>query len=76
MYPCLSVDEILRLLARGLVASKGKATAVALACCCKCFEGPVLDTLWETRDRLFLADSPLTEEARGVLHQLPKLTEL
>ena len=76
MYPCLGVDEILRLLAHELVASKAKATAVALACCYKRFEDSVLNTLWETQDRLFLVDSPLTEEARGVLYQLPKLTEL
>ena len=52
MHPCLCVDEILRLLACELVASKEKAVAVALACCCKGFEEPVLDALWETQDRL------------------------
>ena len=52
MHPCLSVDEILRFLARELVASNKKATAVSLACCCKCFEDPVLDTLWETQNEL------------------------
>lgn len=51
-HPCLWVDEILRILARRLVASGAKATAVALACCCKSFEDPVLDALWETQDRL------------------------
>jgi len=49
MHPCLSVDEIVRLIAYELVASQGRATAVALACCCKSFEDPVLDTLWETQ---------------------------
>lgn len=53
MNPCLSVDEILRLLARGLVASEAKASSVSLACCCKSFEDPVLDVLWETQERLF-----------------------
>jgi hypothetical protein len=52
MHACLSVDEILRLLACELVGSEAKATAVALACCCKNFEDPALDALWETQDRL------------------------
>ena len=52
MHACLSVDEILRLLAYELVDSEAKATAVSLACCCKIFEEPVLDELWETQDRL------------------------
>ena len=51
MHPCLSVDEILRLLAYKLVGSEAKATVVALACCCKSFEDPALDALWETQDR-------------------------
>ena len=52
MHPCLSVDEILRLLAFKLVASGAKATTVSLACCCRSFEDPVLDVLWETQDGL------------------------
>jgi len=52
MHPCLAVDEILRLLARILAASKANTTAVALACCCKTFEEPMLDELWRTQDRL------------------------
>ena len=52
MYACLNVDEITRRIASELVASGGKATAVALACCCKSFEDPVLDTLWETQGQL------------------------
>ena len=52
MHPCLNVDEILRLLACELVASKARATAVALASCCRSFEDPVLDALWETQDQL------------------------
>ena len=52
MHRCLSVDEILRLLACELVASEAKATATALACCCKTFEDPVLDVLWEAQDQL------------------------
>jgi len=52
MHPCLGVDEVLRLLACELVASGAKATAVSLARCCKGFEDPVLDALWETQERL------------------------
>lgn len=52
MHLCFGVDEILSLFARELVMSEAKATAVALACCCKGFEEPVLDALWETQDRL------------------------
>ena len=46
MHPCFNVDEIVRLLACQLVASKAEATAVSLACCCKILEDPVLATLW------------------------------
>jgi len=52
MHACLNVDEIVRLLACELVASGGKGTAAALACCCKNFEEPVLDALWEVQDQL------------------------
>lgn len=52
MHPCLNVDEILRLFACELVASEAKATAVALACCYRSFENPVLDVLWETQNEL------------------------
>ena len=52
MHNCLSVDEIVRLLACTLVASGAKGTAVALACCSKGLEAPVLDALWETQDQL------------------------
>ena len=52
MHPCLSVDEILRLFACELVVSEAKAATVALACCCKSFEEPVLDALWETQYQL------------------------
>ena len=51
MHACLNVDEIIRLIARELVASESKATAAALACRRKTFEDPVLDTLWETQGR-------------------------
>ena len=53
MHLCLSVDEIVRLLAHRLVASGKKATAVALACCCKKCEDPVLDALWREQQRLY-----------------------
>ena len=52
MHRCLHVDEIVRLIASELVTSEGKGTAVSLACCCKSFEDPVLDTLWATQDQL------------------------
>jgi hypothetical protein len=52
MHACLSVDEIVRLIASELVAFGGDATAVALACCCKNFEDPVLDALWVTQTLL------------------------
>ena len=61
MHTCLNVDEILRLIACELVASKGRTTAVALACCCKNFEDPVLDALWERQDRL----TPLLKSLPG-----------
>jgi hypothetical protein len=48
MHPCLNVDEILRLIA----ASTWRETTVALACCCKSFEDPALDALWERQDKL------------------------
>ena len=52
MHACLNVDEIIRLIVHQLVRSRAKATAIALACCCKNFEDPVLDVLWETQDGL------------------------
>jgi len=52
MHACLNVDEIVRLIACELFASGGNATAVGLACCCKSYEDPVLDTLWAAQDRL------------------------
>ena len=52
MHPCLRVEEIVRLVASELVASKAEETSVALACCCKNFEDPVLDSLWEIQQRL------------------------
>ena len=53
MHPCLNLDEIVRLIAGELVASKANSAAAALACCRKSFEDPVLDVLWETQERLF-----------------------
>ena len=52
MHSCLGLDEIVRLIACELVDSRDTATTVALACCCKTFEDPVLDTLWETQEKL------------------------
>ena len=61
MHACLNVDEIVRLIACELVASNEEVCAVALACCCKSFEDPVLDVLWRTQVRLF----PLLESFPG-----------
>ena len=52
MHPCLGVGQVLRLLACELVAVGARGTTVALATCCKSFEDPVLDALWETQGRL------------------------
>ena len=52
MHHWLCVHEIVRLIARELVASQGEATSVALASCCKSLEDPVLDVLWQTQERL------------------------
>ena len=52
MHVCLNVNEIVRLIACELIESRNKATAVALACCRKSFEDPVLDALWETQEGL------------------------
>jgi hypothetical protein len=62
MHGCLNVDEILRLLACELVASKANATAVSLACCCRSFEDPALDALWETQDQLLHLLKSLPED--------------
>ena len=66
MHPCLKVDEILRLLACKLVESEAKTTAVSFACCCKDFEDPVLDALWESQDRLL----PLLKSFPGDVWEL------
>jgi len=65
MHRCLSADEILSLFARELVASEAEATTVALACCCKSFEKPVLDILWETQERLTPLLKCLPQEVWG-----------
>ena len=52
MHACLNVDEIVRLIARELIGSGGRGTAVSLACCCKSLEDPVLDALWAKHEPL------------------------
>ena len=52
MHTCLNMDEIIRLIASELIASRAGTTAISFACCRKNFEDPVLDVLWETQDRL------------------------
>ncbi|KAF9786390.1 hypothetical protein BJ322DRAFT_1108246 [Thelephora terrestris] len=61
MHDCLNVDEIVRLLVSGLVACGWKETAVALACCCKKFEDPVLGVLWKEQKRLDVLLATLPE---------------
>ena len=57
MHPCLRVDEIVRHVASELVASKWEETVATFARCCKSFEDPALDALWETQHKL----NPLLE---------------
>ena len=52
MHPCLCVDEIVRLIAEELFETGTEADVVSLALCCKSFEDPALDVLWETQDDL------------------------
>jgi len=53
MHACLNVDEILRGISRELIGTPGgEGAVVALACCCKSFEDPVLDTLWIRQNEL------------------------
>ena len=40
------IDEILRPIA-GCVIDLDESSAIALACCCKAFEEPVLSSYWE-----------------------------
>ena len=53
MHACLNAHEIVRLIAHELITSKAKATTAALSCCCKSFEDPALDALWNTQEELF-----------------------
>ena len=48
MHLCFREEKIVRHIALHLVGAKQKASAVALACCCKSFEDPALDALWAT----------------------------
>ena len=70
MHLFLKTDDILELLARELVQSELKATAVSLACCCRGFEDSLLGVLWKTQDRLTpllkcLPQEVWAEEDRG-----------
>jgi len=62
MHACLNMDEIVRLIACELVVSRAEATTVALACCHKGFEDPVLDALWETQEHLLPLLKSLPED--------------
>lgn len=48
-HQVLEVDEILRVVA-ACVVDVHPPTAVSLACCAKCFEEPILSTLWKTQE--------------------------
>jgi hypothetical protein len=56
-YKVFEIDEILRPIA-GYVVDNCESNAIALACCCKAFEEPVLSLYWK--------DQPLDKLA-GVL---------
>ena len=62
MHACLNVDEIVRIITFELVVSKAKAAVVYFACCCKNFEGPVLDVLWEIQNELLPLLKSLPED--------------
>lgn len=63
-----------------LVVSKACETAVAFASCCRSFEDPVMDTLWEAQDRLtpllkcFPQDVWKEEGGRFVSQPMPLLS--
>ena len=78
MHDILNVDEIVRLLASALVTSWWKATAVALACCCRNFEGPALDELWKEQKKLYplletFPDGVWDEESQGFVSRQSSL---
>lgn len=62
MHRCLYIHEIVELIASELTVGGGRATAVALACCCKNFEDPVLDALWTTQNELMPLLKTLPED--------------
>ena len=68
MHACLSVYEIIRIVAKELVTSGAKASVVALASSCKSLEDPVLDELWRTQDRLL----PLLKSFPGDVWKVEK----
>lgn len=47
-HKIFGIDEILRPIA-GYVVDLDGSSAIALACCCKAFEEPVLSMYWEHR---------------------------
>ena len=65
MHACLQVDEIVRIIAYELVSSQGRTSAVALACCCRSFEDPALDALWETQHLLTPLLKTFPEDVRN-----------
>lgn len=48
MYQVLQLDELVRNIAYCADnTNQGSASLLALACCCKLLEGPVMDILWQ-----------------------------
>lgn len=62
-HKVFEVDEILRPIA-GYVVDLDGSSAIALACCCKAFEEPVLSLYWECQ-RLDKLASVLPEGVLG-----------
>ena len=50
MHAYLDVDEVVRLITCKLITSQVKATAIALTCCHKNHEDPVLYISWKTQE--------------------------
>jgi hypothetical protein len=56
MHHVFELDEILRIIAKNLTDTgrSGLQGALSLACCCKPFSAPVLDTMWEEEQTDFV----------------------
>ena len=55
MNRALYIDELVKRIASNIEnGSKGSASLLALACCCKALEGPVMDLLWQRQKFLHI----------------------